>query len=193
LDVGLTVAGAGPDRERLERACSARAHRIIFLGRVSPDAVPAILADHDVFLAPSRFEGFGCSIIEAMASGCVPIASHIRAVTDTIVRDGETGFLFPVGDVRAAAAAVRRLALNRATLQRMSDAARADARERFSVEAMAESYAAILSSIRKSPKSISKPFPLHQWRYPAGLKPSLRTYLPTGLKNMVRGWRERLA
>jgi glycosyltransferase involved in cell wall biosynthesis len=119
------------------------------VGQVSPDEVPRILADHDVLLAPSRFEGFGYSVIEAMASGCVPIASRIRAVSDTIVRDGETGFLFSVGDVRAAAAAVRRLALDRAALQRMSDAARADVQERFAVEAMAARYAAILNAPRR--------------------------------------------
>jgi hypothetical protein len=123
----------------------------------------------------------------------VPIASRIRAVSDTIVRDGETGFLFSVGDVRAAAAAVRRLALDRAALQRMSDAARADVQERFAVEAMAARYAAILNATRAAPRLTAPPLPIDRWRYPAGLNPGLRTYLPTGLKNTLRVWRERLA
>jgi glycosyltransferase involved in cell wall biosynthesis len=163
------------------------------VGPVSPDAVPGILADHDVFLAPSRFEGFGCSIVEAMAAGCVPVVSRIRGVTDAIVRDGETGFVFPVGEIRAAAATVRRLALDPAALQRISDAARADLQERFAVEAIAAQYAAILSAIRAAPRPIASPLPISRWRYPVGLKPGLRTYLPTGLKNTLRVWRERLA
>ena len=128
-----------------------------------------------------------------MAAGCVPIVSRIRGVTDAIVRDGETGFLFPVGEVRAAADAVRRLALDPGALQRMAAAARTDVRESFGVEVMAARYAAILHATRANPRPIAPPLPLERWRYPAGLNPGLRTYLPTGLKNTLRLWRERLA
>jgi glycogen synthase len=128
-----------------------------------------------------------------MAAGCVPIVSRIRAVTDTIVRDSESGLLFPLGDVHAAAAAVRRLALDRVALRRMSETARTDVQHRFAVEAMAYRYAAILSAIRAAPRPIASPLPITRWSYPSGLNPGLRTYLPTGIKNTLRVWRERLA
>jgi hypothetical protein len=58
---------------------------------------------------------------------------------------------------------------------------------------MAARYAAILSSVRAAPRALAPPLPIEGWRYPAGLNPGLRSYLPTGLKNVLRVWRERLA
>lgn len=191
-DVRLTIAGDGPDRSRLAALCSHLGERVELLGQVLPSRVPSLLAEHDVLLMPSRYEGFGCTLIEAMAAGCVPIVSRIRGVTDAVVEDGVTGFLFPIGNVSAAADAISRLARNRTLLERMSHSGRRDM-NRFCTEAMAASYAAILSSIRTAPPDLSEPLPIDCWRYPPGLKPGLRTYLPTGVKNTLRIWRERLA
>lgn len=47
-----------------------------FCGTVQPDALPAILADADVFLLPTKSENFGNAIVEAMVSGCPPIISN---------------------------------------------------------------------------------------------------------------------
>ncbi len=137
LDVTLTIAGDGRDRTRLQEACAAMGSRVTFLGPVQPGDVPRVLAQHDVLLMPSRYEGFGHSLIEGMAAGCVPVASHLRGVTDTIVCPEEDGFLFPVGDTKAAADVIRRLARDRTMLERVSAAARRTARNRFSIESMA--------------------------------------------------------
>jgi glycosyltransferase involved in cell wall biosynthesis len=192
MDVRLTIAGDGPDRRRLEALCAPLADRVEFLGRVLPAQVPELLAGRDVLLMPSRYEGFGYTLIEAMAAGCVPVVSRIKGVTDAVAEDGVTGLLFPIGSVKAAAEAIRRLAHDRVLLKRMAASCRCSA-ARFSTDAMAASYAAILSSIATAPPNVAKPLPLHDWRYPAGLKPGLRTYLPTEIKNTLRLWRERWA
>ena len=81
-----------------------------------------------------NFEGFGFSLIEAMALGCVPVASKISGVTDWIVRHNETGRLCGIGRTTEFADAIECLARNRELLQRMSHQAAREAQERFSLE-----------------------------------------------------------
>ena len=88
-DVRLTLQGPDwGDRSRLEkRAASAiAAGRVSFLAPDYERASPRLIAEHDVFCLPSRFEGFGLSALEAMLAGRVllvseraGIARHIRA------------------------------------------------------------------------------------------------------------------
>jgi glycosyltransferase involved in cell wall biosynthesis len=193
IPVQLTIAGDGPDRAELQRRCAPFAGRVRFLGRLAPAQVPAVFADHDVFLFPSRFEGLGLSLVEAMAAGCVPVATHIKGVTDFVIEHGKSGFLFPMGNTRQAADAVRLLAAEPERLCSMAAAARSHNQERFSVPTMAADYARLLDSLRTDPPTISAPLQMGDWHYPKGLRAGLRSQLPTGVKNMLRGFRERLA
>lgn len=193
LNVRLTVVGDGPDLSELQRRCAHLKERVFFYGGIAPPAVPQMLAAHDVFLFPSRFEGLPLSLVEAMAAGCVPVASHIRQVTDFVVNDGVDGFLFAIGDSGAAARAVRQLEADRSLLCRMSDAARENIRGRFDLPDMAKAYADLLRETIQSPAHLPRPLPMDAWSYPRGLKPGLRSYLPKGVKNFLRTWRERCA
>ena len=56
------------------------------------------LGTADIFLMPSRFEGLSLALLEAMASGCVPIVSN-RGSMPTVVEDGRNGFLVDPGDI----------------------------------------------------------------------------------------------
>ena len=58
---------------------------------------------------PSEFEGLARAYVEAQACGRALVASDIPAAREVIV-DGETGLLFPAGDVAALTAATLRLA-----------------------------------------------------------------------------------
>ena len=57
------------------------------------------LGASDVLCLPSYMEGFGSVVIEAAAIGVPTIGSNIPGLVDSI-SDGETGILFPVGDVK---------------------------------------------------------------------------------------------
>ncbi len=112
---------AGP--AELRRRLAPFGERVSFRGWVAPCDVPRLAREHDAMVMPSRYEGFGMTLIEAMSEGCPAVASRIAGVTDTIVRDGEDGFLFAIGNCRQAAAHIDRLAADPALRARMADAA----------------------------------------------------------------------
>lgn len=189
----LTVSGDGPDLVRL-REYAQRAGlngSITFLGRTEHSRVPGLVASHDVFLFPSRFEGLGTALIEAMAGGCVPVASRIMGVTDFVVNHGVNGLLFPVGDTRAAASCLVRLANDREMLERFSAEARRSVAGRFSLEKQAAAFADLMRKVIEAPPSIREPLPLTQWRIPRALQPAWWYPLPEPVKNYARKWRER--
>ncbi|WP_207482569.1 glycosyltransferase family 4 protein [Arenibaculum pallidiluteum] len=191
--VTLTVAGDGPDLQRLRGRCAALGARVRFLGAVPPERAEALLEEHDCLIAPSRFEGLPMTVIEAMAAGCVPVTSLLRGVTDVIVEHGKTGMLFPVGDTRAAARAVEGLLRDGALLARMRAAGPMVADERFGVEAMASRYALLIERVAATRPPVADPLDIERWRLPPGLRPGLRSYLPLPVKNLIRTVRERMA
>ncbi|RWX80897.1 glycosyltransferase family 1 protein [Neorhizobium lilium] len=190
--VGLTVVGDGPDMGKLKRRLAGHASRVNYTGAVPLSEIPAVMAEHDVLIMPSRFEGLGMTLIEAMAGGCVPVVSQIRGVTDMVVDDGKNGFLFPVGNYSAAAKAISRLHADRDLLERMSKSAREAIPKRYSIEKIANSYQAIISSAMAGRPKLPPVLDLENWSIPGGLRPGLRTYVPLPLKNWLRVVRERL-
>jgi glycosyltransferase involved in cell wall biosynthesis len=93
--VTLGIIGDGPERKALvEQADSLRhADRVEFLGFVEEsDEVYSYMTAADVFVMPSTREGFGITVLEAMAAECVPVVvSHENSAASEVV--GETGFL----------------------------------------------------------------------------------------------------
>jgi len=103
----LLVAGApGRATARLEslHARSEHAHRIHFLGW--REDVPELLAAADVFAFPSRYEGFGGALVEAMALAIPAVVSDLPALRE-VARDA--ALYVPRGDTAALAAALARL------------------------------------------------------------------------------------
>ncbi|HVK04794.1 MAG TPA: glycosyltransferase family 4 protein [Armatimonadaceae bacterium] len=147
----LVVVGDGTERAAYEahaRRQTACADRIHFLGRRAD--VPRLLPGFDLFCHPSRAEPFGLAVLEAAASG-LPILAYDEGGTPEIVRDGETGFLAPPGDV-AALADKMSLLLERPDLRReMGDAGRRRAVDEFRPEDAAEQFARVLKRVARHP------------------------------------------
>lgn len=104
----LVIVGEGPLRPILERAIEERGlgQSVVLAGR--RDDVRAFMPDAAVLAHPSRWEGFGLVLLEAMAAGLPIVATRVSAIPE-IVEDGVTGFLVPVDDDAALAESLARL------------------------------------------------------------------------------------
>lgn len=182
------IIGAGPDLDRLKRAVNRQglASQVIFHGQKTPEQIPPLLAQADILLIPSRFEGFPNALLEAMAAGCVPVASRLSGVTDMIIADEVSGFLCPVGDTSAFAEKVALLHNDRTRLSQMCQAARQRVQEHYSLERMADDYDRLFTETLASPPPAYTPRPLSEMQYPQALLPTWRTRVPAPLKNLAR-------
>ena len=98
----LVFIGDGWDRPHVEQVVRdiGMDSRVIFTGRVSPDAVPRLLAAVDVKVLPSYQEGQSRTLAEALLAGCGIVAYDVGGI-GSVCRDGDTGRLVPVGDREA--------------------------------------------------------------------------------------------
>jgi len=135
----LVMVGDGPERVTAEKEAEALgvADQTMFLGRI--DAIAPLLAGADLFLLPTERESFGLSALEALACG-VPVIGTRAGGLPEVVRDGVTGFLRDVGDVEGMSAAAVDILSSPEKWQAMSEAAAADARERFSQNDIVDRY-----------------------------------------------------
>jgi glycosyltransferase involved in cell wall biosynthesis len=135
-DARLVLVGDGPDRTSLE-AQAARlgvAGRLVLTGALAGAAGGLLdyLAAADVCASPSRNEGMGRALVEAMALGLPVVGAAVGGVPDVVGPD-EAGRLVPAEDPEALADALVELGQDVALRQKLGEAARARA-ERFSTE-----------------------------------------------------------
>lgn len=142
----LLMVGDGPDRGKIEQRC--REHGlcddITFVG--SLPLIEEVLTGADVFLLPSETESFGLSALEAMSCEVPVIATNAGGLPEVVV-SGETGFLCPVSDVDAMAAAAVRLLQDEPLRRAMGEAGRRRAVESFSQDVIVGQYRALYERV----------------------------------------------
>ena len=108
VDIGLDIAGDGPEQERLQ-ALAADLDNITFHGRLDKQGVNELFVSSAALVVPSTWhENQPMVILEAIAAGLPVVASDIGGISE-LVRDGETGALVPPGDATALANALESL------------------------------------------------------------------------------------
>jgi len=130
------VAGEGPQRARIQwqlRLLGLPEGRVTLLG--GRDDVPDLLAAADLVCAPSREEGLGLSVIEAMAAGRPVVASRVGGLPE-VVEDGVSGVLVAPRDPKPLTDAVTALLADPARAREMGEAGRERVRRLFSRDAM---------------------------------------------------------
>ena len=101
--------------------------QVTLLGRLPRPDVVRELRKSDVFVMISEKETFGLVYLEAMACGCITVASRHEGF-DGIIRDGENGFLCDAGNAGELGRVIQRIRRMRPEeLQRISQAAIATA------------------------------------------------------------------
>ena len=107
----LIVSGINDaDRERVTRWSRDLGveRNVRFVGHVEDAALLGLFRACDVYVTPTRYEGFGLTVLEAMALGAPVVCSDVPAVNE-IVRDGENGLVVPAENPPALAEAVLRV------------------------------------------------------------------------------------
>jgi L-malate glycosyltransferase len=109
----------------------------------------------DLFIFPSLYEGLGIALIEAMAMGCLCVATNAGPIPE-FLEPGQDGLLVPPKDAEALAAAVNKLLSNPKGSEEISRNATRKAMERFQPQAAADRLTEIYESIRGKKKAVGE-------------------------------------
>jgi glycosyltransferase involved in cell wall biosynthesis len=149
-EVRLVIVGSGPERAALLQL----ARDLGVADRVSLNGwsgdVGTQLAGFDVFCHPSRYEGLGLALVEAMAAGLPCVASEVGGVPEVL---GRCGVLVPPEDPAALALAVRQLRVDPAHRTRLGARARRRALAVFSTERMSAAYEGMWEEVLAEPRA----------------------------------------
>ena len=141
--VHLLLAGDGPLRQAVQLAARQVGvdGRVHFLG-IRHD-IPEMIAAADLYVQPSRIDGFCLATLEAMAGGLPVIASDIPGLSDVV---GNSGILFPAGDHRRLAECIRSLLLD-STLRQELSARGVNRARQYDIEKTAAQYGRIFDAV----------------------------------------------
>ncbi|MFV1958436.1 MAG: N-acetyl-alpha-D-glucosaminyl L-malate synthase BshA, partial [Planctomycetota bacterium] len=151
----LLMVGEGPTRASCEdraRALGLRSE-VRFLGAQAN--VESLLPVADVLLLPSEYESFGLVALEAMACGCVPIATRAGGLPE-VIESGVDGLLVPEAEIGGMGRLAADLLEDTPRLERMGEAARQAVLSRFSRDRILPLYeAAYEEALSGSPQVAS--------------------------------------
>jgi len=151
-DDSIPGPGKKTYRSAFERSEAGRrfSAQVRFDGKVDSDALDRAYAECDIFLSPSRYESFGLVFLEAMRQAKAVIGCDVGGMPEIISAE-KTGLLVPPDDVQALAAAILRLARDRALRSTMGAAGRVLFEETFTDRAMAVNSLALYDLARRRP------------------------------------------
>ncbi len=149
----LTLVGAGPLEAKLRAVGAELGGDVIFTGHLTKDALVAVIGDARAVVVPSEcHENAPLALLEAYAAGRPVIGARIAGIPE-LVREEETGMLYPSGEVAALAAALTRFAqLPEARVAAMGAAGRAWAERDFNaavyLDRQLDLYGALAARVR---------------------------------------------
>lgn len=108
--------------------------------------VPAVLKTGDIFILPSKTEGFGMAPLEAAAAAKPLILTKTGAMTDMVV-EGKNGYFVEYGDSEAIYSSAKKILTG--NVEKMGEYSREYNKGKFSVQNMAEMYYNVYLSVRK--------------------------------------------
>lgn len=143
----LRIIGDGPEHKRLTRLATELkiAHRVTFCGWLPSEQVRAELNRATVFAFPSRREGLGLALIEAMAAGLPCVASHVGGIPE-VVQNPRTGTLVSPEDPEALSKAITDLLSDRSYAELLAENARERAKV-FNWDTAIDQYEEVFRSL----------------------------------------------
>lgn len=148
--VRLRIVGEGPERARLRHAIEDMGleRHVELAGRLAPARVLEELQHADIFLLTSVSEGISNAVLEAMACGLPVVTTSCGGMAE-VVRQGTDGFLVPVRDPEAIAAAVSRLAADAGLRRRMGQAGRERVLHEFRLDRQLSEFARLFERVTR--------------------------------------------
>ena len=146
----MVIAGDGPALADLRAAVDrlGLTAQVTFAGPTFGEAKAKLLGEADVLVFPTYHrEGLPYALLEAMAAGVVPITTRVAAIPD-VVTEGVHGLFVPPRDPGAIAQALITLDADRDSLARMGAASRERVLAGYSIERLADDFAALYNSLR---------------------------------------------
>ena len=116
------------------------------LGRLSEDELIRQINQADISFQPSRREGFGLSILEAMACGKPVVSSNVSAIPEVLEHE-KGGYLCEPDSVDQLVNAIRKLAQSQTLRRQMGQFNRRAVEERFTLDQMARAYHALYQTV----------------------------------------------
>lgn len=158
INAHLTVVGDGPERSRLESTLIERGlgTSVQFTGVLSHTQVIERLRRSHILLLPSLYEGLPGVLIEALANGCVPMATRIEGSTTTIINHGKTGFLMDYGDVVTYVNNINALSQDSDLWFSMRQKGYADMKKEFSISVTGKKYLELIHNACNGQYQITK-------------------------------------
>jgi glycosyltransferase involved in cell wall biosynthesis len=146
------IAGEGHLRESLERkAADLGLSRVVkFLGTRSD--IPDLLFLADVFVLPSLWEGLPLALLEAMSAGLPVVATRVEGV-ETVINDGENGYLLPPKDINALSFALIKIREDDTVREQFSERNRIKIRKEYTIDRMCAQYEELFLWIYQQEKS----------------------------------------
>lgn len=86
--------------------------RIVITGRIPQSEASKIIASCNIFLAPSRREGFPMALLEAMRVGCIPIISDYNIANKEVIKNEDTGFIISHNDISGFVSLIKDIIVN---------------------------------------------------------------------------------
>lgn len=141
IDGMLVLVGSGPEEHQLRQRVegSGLTNAVVFAGPRYGRELVGVLRCSDALVSTSAYEGFGLTLVEAMAASLPTVAMSVGGVVD-IVDDDVTGYLVADGDVATMAQHLRSLADDPALRRRLGTAGRARAEHAFSTDALVRNF-----------------------------------------------------
>lgn len=148
----LRIAGDGADRPRLEALARSLwvEKQVQFLGEVTDTRLQELYADSDLFVLPSKKEGFGLVYLEAMFHGLPVVAAGTGGATD-IIQSGVNGVLVSGDDKWELAAAISQLWQAPEKTAQMVAAAQARVAEHYLFPTFARAWSAWMAGLCPQP------------------------------------------
>ena len=143
-DVDFYFVGGSPTEEYLRLQQENHLKNVHFIGFCDKEKLKEYYQASDIFVLPTREDIWGLVINEAMANG-LPVITTDRCVAGLeLVRDGENGYIVPVGDVDVTTDAIQKVFqgdIEQMGLKSLETA------QRYTIEAMADAHMRVFNDV----------------------------------------------